>query len=207
MNDTQKLTLLHKINAYRTQDMSWRKISKELGKSEKFAYVFWNRNKALLDNPPPNGETNISAPTVSPLPLHPPPTLTSFMNILSAQQQRFDEIYAENKGLKDANLKLARVNDELISFRKQFFQCEICQNWYDWQLHETHHDGIAQGRTNLPDLPFIDWDQAKENTTRRSCIFCHPQTAASILRKLTKWQRDKVERFKSSSNQRSDKED
>lgn len=83
------------------------------------------------------------------------------------------------------------VND-LASFSTKFFQCEICHNWYHVNFLEIHHDGIAKGRENLPDLPFIDWEGAKDHTTRKICIFCHPQTAASILRNMTPWQKKKI---------------
>lgn len=125
-----------------------------------------------------------------------------YNTILEERQNRalkqFPEILNQIMLLKDQNLKLARENDSIKEFRQNFFQCEICKLWWDVRcLYEPHHDGIAQGRNNLPEYPWIaDWEPLKHNTIRMVCVFCHEQTSASLFKQMSERNKKKIQLLK-----------
>ena len=108
MDREAKLKLLREIKAYRDQRMSWRKISEEMGRSEKWAYVLWTRNKNLhpllgtkvgtmgtqVDTKPPEIQPqaelspSIKPPTVPSVRKPPPPQVDRLMKRLEQLEQR-----------------------------------------------------------------------------------------------------------------------
>ena len=114
VSETEKIRLLRQIKELRNEKkLSFREISKEMGKKEAWAGVFWQRNKHLI----PKADTKSLVPT-PPIPAPPP-------RIPKAKREQYEPVTAEDLRVMFQVYLHANPNDEDV----QHIRPKVSTSW------------------------------------------------------------------------------